>query len=321
MTLEVFRSAGSEVCAVALRDKLLNEEIFWEFLPKTPSQMLLAFLNEDYGSLLAQESPLRELQQAYLRERLSGGSCRHLRDMIDHVLVCKREKGFDPVMRLAAYTYAEGLFDVDRLTRYTEKATLEASVLGAQAMERMSAAWAALLEQRRNAALPASKEVLFDALLMDATAQGYPFELSFCQEYSSFAHLLKAFAVELIRGRSLLKRCQCCGRYFPARESLNDYCAGQSPDHPQLSCREVAETQAPQTDGRADGIAKLYKQIYNAKANRFKRSGAARDEKELEDFKAQARQWRLRIRNASASQEDYFGWLQQCRAMDGKTAQ
>jgi hypothetical protein len=313
MVLECFRSAGSEACAITLCDTIGEEDFRWHFQLESPAQLVLAFLNGEYDSLLAEDEQQRAFQQTYLRESFGRESLRLVRGMICHVLLCTQEQGFDPVLRLAAYTFAEGMFEIARLTRYTEKATLETSVIGAEAMAGMTAKWGQMLAAHEAVTPPASREGLFEALLADAAEAGYPFELSFCQEYASFAHLLKAFAVEMIRRRVLLKRCLRCGRYFLAAESAEGYCAHPSPGNAEISCREEAGVRAPAQPNLNDEIAKLYKQIYNIKANRAKRSGEARLEKELEDFMAQAKAWRLRIRGGSARAQEYLDWLSEAR--------
>lgn len=313
MVLECFRSAGSEACAITICDKIGEEDFAWSFRLEQPAQLVLAFLNNAYDDLFSKDPRERDFQRVYLRENLARSNQRLMREMITHVLVCKQEQGFDPVLRLAAFTFAEGMFEVDRLTRYTEKATLETSVLGEEAMERMSARWGRMLAEQGAAGPHASREALFEALLADAAEEGYPFELSFCQEYASFAHLLKAFAVSMIRGRVLLKRCQRCQRYFLSSESAESYCGYPSAGSAGISCREEAGARVAAQPQLNDEIARLYKQIYNLKANRAKRGGEARLEKELEDFMAQARQWRQRIRGGSAVQQEYLDWLHEVR--------
>ena len=313
MVLECFRSAGSEACAITLCDKIGEEDFSWSFQLEQPAQLVLAFLNNEYDDLFSRDARERDFQRIYLRESLARSNLHLVREMITHVLVCKQEQGFDPVLRLAAYTFAEGMFEIDRLTRYTEKATLETSVLGAEAMERMSARWSRMLAEQNAAGPPSGKETLFEALLADAAEAGYPFELSFCQEYASFAHLLKAFAVSMIRGRVLLKRCERCERYFLSSESAASYCSRPSPGNPGISCREEAGARGTTQPMLSDEIARLYKQIYNVKANRAKRGGEARLEKDLEDFMTQAKQWRQRIRGGSAMQQEYLDWLHEAR--------
>ncbi|MDR2525895.1 MAG: DUF6076 domain-containing protein [Oscillospiraceae bacterium] len=283
------------------------------FQLEQPAQLVLAFLNREYAALLSGEEEQRAAESAYIRAVFEREGLLFVREMILHVLVCKQEQGFDPVQRLAAYTFAHGLFEADRQTRYTEKAALETSVIGLIGMERMTARWNALLAGHEAQTPPPHRDDLFEALLADAAEAGYPFALSFCQEYASLSHLLKSFAVEMIRRRVLLKCCQGCGRYFLAAESAEGYCAAPCPENPAVSCREQAGVARPAPVERNDEIARLYKQIYNTKANRSKRSGEERLAKELDDFKAQARQWRLRIRGGTAEPAEYYEWLQGVR--------
>ncbi|MDR2647903.1 MAG: DUF6076 domain-containing protein [Oscillospiraceae bacterium] len=308
MTLEVFRCAGSDVCALTLMDTVEDQEIKWRISLENPWQFVLAFANGDASEIAASDEPLRSKQIAYFTSLFAhSGSLLH--DLISQVLVCKQEQGFDAVLRLAAYTFTVGLFDMERSTRYTEKATLETSVLGETAMEQVAQRWGRLMEKHRDALLPQPKEELFEALVADAMEHNYPFELSFCQEYSSFSHLMKSFLVEMIRKRILLKQCITCGRYFLSSESTESYCPRPNPKLKGLSCRDLAPASPKSSEAVTDETAKLYKKIYNAKQSRVKRIGGEKYTEAFEQFKESAKNWRLRCRKGIATQEDYLNWL------------
>jgi len=302
MVVEVFRSSGGEACALSLRDTVDGADAAWGFQLETPARLVLAFLNEEYEAL-GQGAPLDPGQAWYFREAFSRGNCALLREMIDHVLVCREERGFDPVTRLAAYSFAHELFDLSRVASYAERVSLETSVVGTRDMAHMTAGWSAILEAHKKEPL-ARRSDLFEALMQDAAEKGYSFELSVAQEYSSLPQLLKSIVVEMIRGRVLLRRCPGCGRYSLAADESGCGCAGENPLHT--------------LPGRADAASNLYKQIYHAKAQKARRGGEAGPsdagpcgaQAEFDRFVAQAKEWRERIRMARATQEDFLEWLE-----------
>ena len=304
MVVEMFRSSGSEACALSLRDTVEGLDIAWGFQLESPARLVLAFLNGEYEDL-HQGEPLSAGQAWYFREAFSRGNCALLREMIDHVLVCREERGFDPITRLAAYSFAHELFDLTRVASYAERVSLETSVVGTKDMTHMTAGWSAILEAHKKEPL-ARRSDLFEALMQDAAEKGYYFELSVSQEYSSLPQLLKSIVVEMIRGRALLRRCPACGRYSLAGEESGCGCVGDNPLHT--------------LPGRSDAVSKLYKQIYHAKAQKARRNSDTRASAEarasnealadFDRFVAQAKEWRAQIRVARATQEDFLEWLE-----------
>lgn len=213
MALEVFRSYGSESCAVALHDRVDGENVEWRFQLARPLQLLLAFLNGEPDEI----GTLTFAQQRYFHESFASGAGELLRDMVTHVLVCEEERGFDPIARLAAYSFSHEMFDLSRVASYAARFSLETSVIGRRETDRMSSGWGALLDAYKAQALP-RREALFEALVSDAAAKGHPFELSVATEYASLSQLLKSVVIEMIQTRTLLRRCPACGRHFAANE-------------------------------------------------------------------------------------------------------
>jgi len=197
----------------------------WRFLLDRPACLVLAFLNDDYSGIRVSETDFVSSEQAeYYREAFSRGNGALLRDMIDHVLVCTEERGFDPIIRLAAYSFANEMFDLSRVASFTERISLEASVLGVESTQQMALAWSALLGKHKQKPFPC-REALFESLVKDANENEYPFALGLLIEYPSLPQLLKAFVVEMIRSRVLLRRCGECGRYALAKEPAACSCA------------------------------------------------------------------------------------------------
>ena len=224
--VETFRTSGQRGCEVIVREVVDGLDASWRFSLKAPAELVLAFLNDEYDTLRAsEEETASDEQSMYYRGVFSRGNGPLLRDMVDHVLVCEEERGFDPIARLAAYSFANGMFDLSRVASYTERLSLETSVVGAAATAQVSERWNALLEEYKQQQFP-RREELFAALVKDTEENGYPFELGVSMEYSSLPQLLKAFVVEMIRTRALLRRCPACGRYALAAEDGACWCGG-----------------------------------------------------------------------------------------------
>jgi len=224
MAVKIFRSSGNTNCEVVVQEDIDGIVASWRFLLERSACLVLAFLNDDYGGIRVNETDsVSEEQADYYRETFSRGNGALLRDMVDHVLVCKEERGFDPITRLAAYSFANEMFDLSRVASFAERVSLEASVLGADATQQMAQAWSALLGAHKQKPFPCREE-LFKALVQDADTNQYPFALGLSMEFPSLPQLLKAFVVEMIRNRELLRRCDECGRYALAKESAGCGC-------------------------------------------------------------------------------------------------
>ena len=224
MVVKTFRSSGSSACEVVVQEDIDGIVAAWRFLLERPACLVLAFLNEDYSSLRMNETEhISDEQAKYYRDTFSRGNGALLRDMVDHVLVCQEERGFDPITRLAAYSFANEMFDLSRVASFAERVSLEASVVGAEATQ-LAQAWSALLGVYKQKPFPCREE-LFKALVQDADANQYPFALGLSMEFPSLPQLLKAFVVEMIRERVLLRRCGDCGCYALAKEPVACPCS------------------------------------------------------------------------------------------------
>jgi len=282
LPLELFKTAGSEVCTLTLR----GEEDNWRFRLENAFELVLYFMNGECQPLLSTESwQDRQRQAAYFREAFASPALVSLRDLAEHVLVCGQPRGFDPVARLAAYTYANGITDV---LGFAESREPETSVVGSEAAAHMTRNWGALRKQY------CAREPLFAALLEDAARQGYPFELGVCARYPSLPHLLRALVGDMIESRRLLRRCPVCKSYSMA-EAL---------PHPCACVCESAIAQQPQASANGPEIqaAALYKELYNRLAN-------GDHQEAFQRFEAEARGWRQRIRQNRAAWEDFTAWL------------
>jgi len=214
MLVKTYRSTAGGCCVVALENR--------RFVLQEPAELVLAFLHENYSGLCGCDGePLAPEQAELCCEVFSQHSAAPLlRDMINHVLVCEQERGYDPVTRLAAYAFAHDMFDLSRVASFAQRVTLEASVDSDN--RDMLARWHDVIQHTK--AQPfATREELFNALLEDAQANGSPFTLTLAAEFSSPSQLLKSVVAEMVHTRVLLRRCGC-GRYALAGDALPCAC-------------------------------------------------------------------------------------------------
>ena len=310
MSLELFITSGSESGTITMREDTEKTAEYtlesfsqegsqeqaapFQFRFESPVELVLCFMNKDYSPLLSTQSHGERRQQiAYFRETFARPSLEALREFIDHVLVCENARGFDPVVRLAAFAYAGGAFD---FPGGTEGRELEASVVGQTAAARMSQRWGVLLKEYST--FGQSREALFEALIEDAAANEYPFELGVSTEYASFAHLLRAFAEDMIVSRQLLRRCPVCRRYAVA-EALPFPCG--------CGAHDEAPAPAFSAENPESDAAELYRQVYSKLANRARHTEEAKAA--FERFEAESRDWQSNIRRGSAAWEAFGEWL------------
>ena len=204
MLVKVSQNANGGSCNVELDGQ--------SFVLERPVDLVLAFLNNDYAMLSASEACANACAEALAQH--SGAP--QLRDMIDHVLVCKRERGFDPIARLAAHSFVTDMFDLSRVATFSERVSLESIVPDTEEAKAMHKRWNTLIAEN-SLKLP-SREDLFQSLLRDAETVGCPFALKLSMEFSSLPQLLKSFVIEMIRSRELLRQCNC-GKYKLAQEA------------------------------------------------------------------------------------------------------
>ncbi|MCL2445215.1 MAG: hypothetical protein FWD06_00380 [Oscillospiraceae bacterium] len=211
MLVKTYRGTASERCVVALETQ--------RFMLRQPAELVLAFLHDDYSTLHGCDGnpPTPEQAEHYYEQFSQHSAAPLLRDMINHVLVCEQERGFDPVTRLAAYAFAHDMFDLSRVASFSQRVTLETSV-DSQNRDMLSR-WNILAQSGKTQ----TQRELFDALLEDAQAAGNPFTLTLAAEFSSPSQLLKSIVVEMVHMRVLLCCCDC-GRYALAADTLPCAC-------------------------------------------------------------------------------------------------
>jgi len=140
-------------------------------------------------------------------------------------------------------------------------------------------------------------------------------------KFNNFGDMLLFLLCEMINLSCTLKICPNCGRYFHPDRSDTVYCNSQSPQNDHKTCQEYIKYQKYISKTRNDEATKLYKQIYNQKANKVRRTReASRDrksnpllEKDLNNFKFHAEQWKKEVKAGTKTEVEYIAWLKKVK--------
>lgn len=135
------------------------------------------------------------------------------------------------------------------------------------------------------------------------------------KELYNFTSMFSAISFDLYKvlySETTIKQCKNCKLYFvPENRSDTLYCNRPSPQDKTKSCREYGRYAAYLARSKNNPSVKLYKQIYNLLLNRTKRNpNNLVDISNLKEFKESARDWKLKVKNDSATLQEYTQWLQ-----------
>lgn len=126
--------------------------------------------------------------------------------------------------------------------------------------------------------------------------------------FSSFSDVFLFYFFEMIKENRLLKRCKNCGKFFAPKRKNSIYCDDPSPANAQKTCQEYVKYQR-YLDKLHVESSRLYKQIYNQKANKVRRTENSLLISDLEQFKAAAEQWRSDVSSGRRQDSEYIEWL------------
>jgi hypothetical protein len=126
---------------------------------------------------------------------------------------------------------------------------------------------------------------------------------------------------QIIKHGYIIKQCENCGKYFVAyNRSDTLYCDRISPKDPSKTCKEFGKYINYLNKNKNDESTKLYKQIYNIKANRYRRTktktypkGNLSLKKDLDSFTAVGSKWKQDVKLGCKSEEQYISWLKKVK--------
>ncbi len=134
-----------------------------------------------------------------------------------------------------------------------------------------------------------------------------------------FYQLLVMELYQLLRGGETVLTCRNCGKKFVTfTRSDALYCNRLSPQDETKTCKEYGAYFARLEKVRHDEATHIYKQIYNRLQNRYRRTKTPESPKgnlslktEKESFLAACKEWKQKIKNEQATEQDYITWLNQ----------
>lgn len=152
-------------------------------------------------------------------------------------------------------------------------------------------------------------EAIYQHVIVDSKSSGTEVFL-FAGEYRLWAAALVSMK-EIVRSGKLIKKCSNCGKYFfPANRSDEIYCDNQSPEAPEMTCKEYGTRRLWYERQKEDELATLSRKIASAKGMLAKRNP---DRPEYaayyEYFKAQRRIWIKAVKDGTKTPEEYKKWL------------
>lgn len=134
---------------------------------------------------------------------------------------------------------------------------------------------------------------------------------AFCSHnIQNLAQIALASLFEIFSEGHIIKKCPNCNSFFvPLTRSDTIYCDEPAPQDLTKSCKEYGKYVAYLKKTQMDLATKLYKQIYNLKANRVKRCDNSKLKEELESFIAEARAWKTDIKAGTREESDFIQWM------------
>jgi len=132
--------------------------------------------------------------------------------------------------------------------------------------------------------------------------------------FPSLKDILHCLVSKMISQNCNLKRCPNCGRYFvPETRSNTKYCSNISPQDPLKTCQEYRKYMNYLIKTQTDEATKLYKQIYNALANKTRRcAGVGGNEvlkSTLSKLSEASKQWKVDVKAGTKAEAEYIDWL------------
>lgn len=117
------------------------------------------------------------------------------------------------------------------------------------------------------------------------------------------------FILQLMIERNCpVKICEHCKRYFVPSRTNQKYCDMPSPEQYDKTCRDYISYQTYLNKTHRES-ERLYKQIYNIKANKLKRTGNQKLKTDLESFMLEAGALKQQVKAGNMLESEYAAWL------------
>lgn len=226
----------------------------------------------------------------------------YVRKLIEHVLIdCDDDiSKIDNLIRYSAFIDS---FDRSDKLNFTVNASFCASIINHKS------------KLKYKASTLYDSEKAFREICEQQINNTYNISPMTLYQFTKISDMILFFVVEMIRLNCKVKKCANCGRFFvPRNRSDEIYCRNISPQDNKKTCQEYGKYMTYLDKSHKSESTKLYKQIYNSKANRAKRANDDSLKKDLEIFRERVKQWRIDIAKGVSSEEEFINWLKAVKA-------
>ena len=289
-------SSIPEMLALIINKDVEQMTQWLEYLAITPEH----YLHED---TLANLPMIRAILGEHLEQEIDT----EYMNIINMVLLNNHNDSCPAVLKYYAYKAAKNeYYPIEFFSEQTDKLTIESNNED-ESIEIDTHRYIKEITQKSDMEFIQKYDSILDYLTSHNIKATLYESRHFTSLHSWFAFLL----FRTIQLDETLKLCPNCDRYFyPARRSDTIYCDNISPQDNSKTCKEYGKYNTQQKKLHSDIALKLYKQIYNSKANKVRRSGNAKLKEDLECFRTNAAKWKDNVENGAHTRDEYIEWLQ-----------
>lgn len=131
--------------------------------------------------------------------------------------------------------------------------------------------------------------------------------------FEGYADLALIALYLLLKNGRTLKRCAYCGNLFSPSRTNELYCERTAPNEIYRTCKAAAKYEKQLARERASESTRVYKSVNTMKAAKIDFAKSADEEIRLRDelsgFRAEAKEWRKRVKSGGATECEYLAWL------------
>lgn len=244
-----------------------------------------------------------------------------IKHLIDKVFIEKNLDNLSALQKYYAYVHS---YNKQKLLKFVSNASfgVELNNIGVDNDRQPQPQKILLsLQEKRKKQLKISGDEIYTEVCKAFSANNAKCHSEKFYEFNNFGDMFLFLLCEMINLNCTLKICPNCGRYFHPERSDAVYCNRQSPQDNRKTCQEYVKYQKYINKTRNDEATKLYKQIYNQKANKVRRMRNDSKnnksnlplEKDLNNFKLHAERWKKEVKAGTRTEAEYIAWLKEVK--------
>jgi hypothetical protein len=163
--------------------------------------------------------------------------------------------------------------------------------------------------------IKASSKILKNDSISVMLKENSPF-FYYCYECSTIDDYMIAAFLELIENDYLISKCENCGKFFIAYNRADTlYCDRISPQNTSKNCKQYGKEQKwlERTKNEKDWYS-LYRKVYQTFQKKAIRNPGHKESRQaFDNFRAEANEWKQKIKKGTKTEEDFMSWLQNFR--------